>query len=127
MPVRKASDYLKGFVYIAKDPTGEYVKIGFSVNPKKRIKHLGAPFPMVPVVFTAATLFDEQCLHFYLQDSKLYNEWYRGNSEAVRHVIQVLLSERYYETYEQSAFLASLHNTFRTYERDLAKAAQVSM
>jgi hypothetical protein len=70
-----------GFVYFI--VSGERVKIGYSVNPKMRLKRLktGAPQPLEIVATVPAYPHNERRLHKQFSDYRLHGEWFRHEGE----------------------------------------------
>lgn len=77
---------MSGFVYIIR--CGDFVKIGHSKNPKRRIKDMDACLPIEPILLATfpARRFLETRLHFHLRHHRVRSEWFRWCEEIAEIV-----------------------------------------
>lgn len=70
----------QGYVYaITEDGCGEYVKLGYSVNPQKRVAELqtGNPRKLVLLGYREGTPADERALHAKYIKMNVLQEWFK--------------------------------------------------
>lgn len=60
---------------------GDYIKVGFSTNPHKRIKSMqtGSPFVLVMLADIPGSKDDEQEIHRMFPDLHVRGEWFRDD------------------------------------------------
>lgn len=82
----KRIDYLEkiskentGFIYLIGNLEYNFVKIGYSVNPEKRLMEIqtGCPFPLVLFDKFEGTISKEKLLHRKYKRLRTYGEWFR--------------------------------------------------
>lgn len=83
----------KGFVYLIDDGTGLY-KIGFSINPKKRLESIQSTrkdktLVMLRCIFTRNQVALERRLHKLYADKREHLEWFRLDQSDVRYIISI--------------------------------------
>lgn len=79
----------QGFVYCIGEedysPDSNYVKVGYSVNPQKRVAELqtGNPRKLVILAIMKGTLEDERALHAKYADANILQEWFELSDELL--------------------------------------------
>jgi hypothetical protein len=73
---------MTGFIYFIR--AREFVKIGFSKNPKKRLRHLAttSPFELTIAAVHSGTKGDETALHKWLGEHHCHGEWFRWHPDV---------------------------------------------
>lgn len=83
----------QGYVYgITEDGAGEFIKIGYSVNPQKRVAELqtGNPRKLVLLGYKKGTESDEKSLHQkYIKDNVL-QEWFKVSPALLADIKEVV-------------------------------------
>lgn len=76
-----------GFVYVARN--GSFCKIGYSENPKRRIRELQCanPLPVELVGITPGSREAEAKWHAKFRDRHVRNEWFELTDEDVRDIL----------------------------------------
>jgi predicted dienelactone hydrolase len=73
---------MSGFVYFLS--SADRVKVGYSVEPARRISALStaSPFPIVVIATIPGTEAEERAIHRGLSSSRRYGEWFERTSEV---------------------------------------------
>ena len=91
---RRGGRFRKRYVYFAR--IGQYVKVGFSVNPERRVKNirhgcsvptdldLAAPVELLKVVPGGPEV--ENAAHWALTEFHEFGEWFRADPEVLEAV-----------------------------------------
>lgn len=76
-----------GFVYVME--CGGLYKIGWSVNPRKRVLTLqiGSPLPIKLVGVIEGSLTNEAEWHHAYRDKRVHGEWFALTEEDVSHIL----------------------------------------
>ena len=75
--LQEKSSPLKGFVYLMKDTTNGFYKIGFSKNPRYRENTLQAEKPTIELIDKwEGTTSDEKDLHNRFKRTRIRGEWF---------------------------------------------------
>jgi hypothetical protein len=70
------------FVYVVKSTLRDIYKIGFSIDPEKRIQALRCANPEISLVaLYPGAITDEKYLHRYFSEKKVSNEWFSLKKE----------------------------------------------
>ncbi|WDZ77915.1 GIY-YIG nuclease family protein [Ensifer adhaerens] len=79
-----------GYVYFLW--AGDAVKIGFSVNPLRRLTSLetGVSAPIARIAVVPGTLADERRLHNRFHRQRSHGEWFRATKELNRIVMDMI-------------------------------------
>lgn len=86
-PHRGASN--TGFIYIMRDTTNHYLKIGFSKSPKYRESTLQAEKPTIELVrYFKGTMAQEQAAHRILAKYRIRGEWFQVSLEQAEEAIK---------------------------------------
>jgi DNA-binding phage protein len=77
---------MSGFIYAIE--CGQRVKIGFSMQPMKRLSKIAsdAPFPCRLLGYWRGSEADELAIHEKFQDTRVHGEWFAA-TEALMHFI----------------------------------------
>lgn len=121
---------LAGFVYFLR--AGDFVKIGWSQNPRKRIQSFttGNPHKAELLGSVPGTLEDEKRLHAVFGDIRHRREWFSAESELLGFIAWVcgVTAEKVQENVialearaSQSAFEALQRTAAETYRADQAE------
>ena len=75
----------KGFIYLIYDNTNNALKIGFSKNPKSRLKYLQSATSnkLILIDYIKGNTKDEQILHNKFKGLRLSSEWFEYNSKII--------------------------------------------
>jgi hypothetical protein len=76
-----------GFIYAIRSGRSNLIKIGFSVEPRGRLKELqtGSPDKLELLQAWPGTRSDERRIHRFLRKNRVHGEWFQVNyDEAVR-------------------------------------------
>ena len=78
----------KGYVYFIQGQCGGAIKIGFSVNPSKRLKELqtGYPDTLKILLMIPGDEGTEHALHYQLEGAKLKGEWFRPDECVIERI-----------------------------------------
>lgn len=81
------ADPKKGYVYLAQNTKSENLKIGFSKNPKARIKQLNivSDVKIQLIDKFKGEISDEKSLHKKFDDIRMNSEWFEYSEEIVNH------------------------------------------
>lgn len=85
-----ATNIPRGFVYFI--GTGEFVKIGFSTNFKRRLSDLqrGLPYKLEVYATVVGSIYDERELHWKFSDHRTdCGEWFRYADEIKAYVAEL--------------------------------------
>jgi hypothetical protein len=87
-----------GRVYFIQAKLGGPVKIGFALDPRRRMRELQTanPFPLALVAYVAGDTTLERELHERLDELRAHGEWFHPSDE-IEEEINRLLAERYGE------------------------------
>lgn len=79
---------MSGFIYIIR--CGNFAKVGYSADPKRRLKALAAanPSDLTLLASYPGTTFDETHLHAYLAPCRHRGEWFRW-SKAIEEIVRL--------------------------------------
>lgn len=82
-----------GLIYLIGNLESKYVKIGFSKNPKERIKELqtGCPFKLSVIATFQGNLFTEKALHLKYNKYNSYGEWFKIEGELKNNIENLIL------------------------------------
>lgn len=84
---RAQREGVQGYVYCIGEETDdpEFVKVGYSVNPNKRVAELqtGNPRKLVILAIMEGTLEDERRLHAKYSDANILQEWFELSDELL--------------------------------------------
>jgi hypothetical protein len=77
---------LNGQVYFITD--GESIKVGWSGNPKERMRALQTkhPLPLRSIATTPGSIGDEHAIHALFSDIRLNGEWFRSTPELLKFI-----------------------------------------
>jgi|GEM_PF-6278844 len=80
----------KGYVYFVLDRANDGVKIGWSLNLKRRLETMqGISFNKLELIFsTKGTLIDECRFHKRFKKYNIHHEWFRYSSEIKTYIEQ---------------------------------------
>jgi len=90
----KAKRY-KGYVYFIQGQHGGAIKIGYSVNPQKRLKELqtGYPDTLKILVMLPGNEYTRDIFHRQLKESRLNGKWFKPDNLVIDKVNE--LKEKY--------------------------------
>lgn len=85
----------KGYVYFIQGQCGGAIKVGFSVNPKLRLRELqtGYPDTLLILAIIPGTPHTEAVLHKKFEASRLKGEWFRPDDYVIQTIKE--LKEKY--------------------------------
>lgn len=86
--INKYENFKNYFVYLMKDKSTGYYKIGRSTNPKYRERTLQSEKPTIELVFSTAETkkINERLLHKKYNDQHIRGEWFNLSPAQVRYV-----------------------------------------
>ena len=86
--LNKYENSKKYFVYLMKDKSTGYYKIGRSVDPKYRERTLQSEKPTIQLVFSSVETkeINEKLLHSQYKDQNIRGEWFDLSSSQVRYI-----------------------------------------
>ena len=72
----------KGYVYFLQGQCGGAIKIGYSINPEKRLRELqtGYPDTLIILLMIPGSEASESALHRQFEASRLNGEWFRPDN-----------------------------------------------
>lgn len=84
----KSRKRYKGYVYFIQGQCGGAIKIGYSVNPEKRLKELqtGYPDTLVMLLMIPGSEATERALHRQFEASRLKGEWFRPDACIIEKI-----------------------------------------
>lgn len=78
-----------GYIYIMRDTTNNYIKVGFSNNPKYRESTLQAEKPTIELVKKfKGSMSQEQTAHRILAKYRIRGEWFNTSVEIAEEAIK---------------------------------------
>lgn len=83
---RKAGNRVKGFIYFVTD--GEFIKIGWSQNWKRRVAilQIANPRPLKVLAVCVGTVLDENRLHQSFDRHRSSGEWHTSHADILAHI-----------------------------------------
>lgn len=111
------SDKGPGYVYFIGNLTHQYVKIGYSLNPKKRLTGIqtGCPFPVTILATMPGSKRIETHLHDKFRKWRTVGEWFYITRPIADYMLQHTKS-----VFDQGTSLLELSFTHQDYESKLS-------
>ena len=92
-----SGEYQKGYVYFVRAGYFGPVKIGFTINFKKRLPHLqtGCPEILRPMVVIKTNRKTEEAYHNMFRDDNIHGEWFHPTERILKEIDYHLKHEPY--------------------------------
>jgi|TARA_Y100000296_G_C5173324_1_gene258573 hypothetical protein len=92
----KASDIKEGFIYVISNPSWEYVKIGRTIDARKRLAQMQTysplrDFKIEHYVFSQDINLLEYKVHKYLENSQVNGEWFNVPASVAIKTIKTIM------------------------------------
>lgn len=86
---------MEGFIYLIRDTASGAVKIGYSVDPQKRLKEFWTGNINLRIEKTIpGTIRDEKLLHRVFAEKRIQNEWFALDDSDIENMESTLLIVR---------------------------------